>query len=148
MDEQLYALVSEGGGNLSIGQRQLLCLARSLLKDNKILVMDEATANVDQETDSQIQSTIRTKFEGYTIITIAHRLHTIIDMDKILVMDEGQVVEYDSPFILLSNKDGAFYSMVKETGPDFERMLHDMAEKSFREKKRRASRIVDEKSKL
>ena len=134
MDKQLYAAVSEGGTNLSIGQRQLLCLARSLLKDNRILVMDEATANVDQETDAQIQSTIRTKFAGYTIITIAHRLHTIIDMDKILVMDEGRLVEYDRPFLLLTDKEGAFYSMVKETGPEFERMLHEMAEKSYRDK--------------
>lgn len=150
MDKQLYAIVSEGGSNLSIGQRQLLCLARSLLRDNRILVMDEATANVDQETDAQIQSTIRTKFAGYTIITIAHRLHTIIDMDKILVMDDGCLVEYDRPFTLLTDKNGLFYSMVHETGPQFERMLHEMAEKSYRQKihnpMRRASvRAVERK---
>ena len=127
----LDALVWEGGSNLSVGQRQLLCLARSLLKNNRILVLDEATANVDQDTDSQIQKTIKNKFSECTVITVAHRLNTIIDMDKVLVMDAGQVIEFGSPYILLKNQGGMFYSMVKQTGPEFEKMLHKMAEKSY-----------------
>jgi ATP-binding cassette subfamily C (CFTR/MRP) protein 4 len=134
MTGELDALVSEGGSNLSVGQRQLLCLARSLLKNNKILVLDEATANVDQETDFQIQKTIKSKFSDMTVITVAHRLNTIIDMDKVVVMDAGSVVEFDSPYILLRNQSGVFHSMVKQTGTEFEKMLHKMAEKSYFDK--------------
>src|SRR5438270_10083061 len=106
MPRGLDAAVQEGGSNLSVGQRQLLCLARALLKNNKILVLDEATANVDQETDAQIQKTIKDKFSHCTVITVAHRLNTIIDMDRVLVLDAGQVVEFDEPYILLQNGDG------------------------------------------
>ena len=127
----LDSTVSEGGSNLSVGQRQLLCLARALLKNNKILVMDEATANVDQETDSIIQRTIKTRFCDCTVITVAHRLNTIIDMDKVLVMDKGRVVEFDEPHQLLQNPHGFFYAMVRQTGPDFERMLHQMAKDHY-----------------
>ena len=127
----LDSTVSEGGSNLSVGQRQLLCLARALLKNNKILVMDEATANVDQETDSIIQRTIKTRFCDCTVITVAHRLNTVIDMDKVLVMDKGRVVEFDEPHQLLQNPHGFFYAMVRQTGPDFERMLHQMAKDHY-----------------
>ena len=130
----LDAKVSEGGGNLSVGQRQLLCMARALLKKNKILVMDEATANVDQETDDLIQKTIKTTFVNNTVLTVAHRLNTIIDMDKVLVMDAGRVVEFDEPYTLLRDITGVFYSMVRQTGPEFEKMLHSMAEKSHFDK--------------
>lgn len=127
----LSALVSEGGSNLSVGQRQLLCMARALLKSNRILVMDEATANVDSETDLLIQSTIRNIFTNCTILTVAHRLNTIIDMDKVLVLDAGRVVEFDSPYLLLKNVSGLFYSMVKQTGPSYEKMLHSMATRAY-----------------
>ena len=127
----LDSIVSEGGSNLSVGQRQLLCLARALLKNNKILVMDEATANVDQETASIIQRTIKTRFCDCTVITVAHRLNTVIDMDKVLVMDKGRVVEFDEPHQLLQNPYGFFYAMVRQTGPDFERMLHQMAKDHY-----------------
>ena len=104
---ELYYGVSESGNNFSVGERQLLCLARALLNRNRIIVMDEATANVDFNTDQQIQETIRSKFEDCTVITIAHRLNTILDYDRVLVMDKGEVVEYDTPSVLLNNRDGA-----------------------------------------
>lgn len=138
MQGGLDAAVQEGGSNLSVGQRQLLCLARALLKNNRILVLDEATANVDQETDAQIQKTIKGKFSDCTVITVAHRLNTIIDMDKVLVMDAGRVVEFDEPYILLTAKAGGYFdSMVKQTGADFERMLFGMAEQSHLERMKR-----------
>uniref|UniRef100_H0VI28 ATP binding cassette subfamily C member 2 n=1 Tax=Cavia porcellus TaxID=10141 RepID=H0VI28_CAVPO len=109
--------VTEAGENLSIGQRQLLCLGRALLRKSKILVLDEATAAVDLETDQLIQQTIRSEFSHCTVITIAHRLHTIMDSDKIMVLDNGNIVEYGSPEELLE-KSGPFYFMAKEAGID------------------------------
>ena len=123
--------LTEGGTNLSVGQRQLLCLARALLKQNPILVLDEATANVDQETDDAIQKSIRINFAHCTILTIAHRLNTIIDMDKVLVMGAGQVLEFDEPYTLLQNRNGDFYSMIEQTGPEFEKNLHALAEAAY-----------------
>ena len=108
--------VSEGGGNLSVGQRQLLCLARACLRKTKILFLDEATAAVDLETDDLIQATIRNEFYGSTILTIAHRINTIMDSDKVVVMEEGRVKEVDSPENLLKNEDSLFYSLAKEAG--------------------------------
>ncbi|XP_067942300.1 multidrug resistance-associated protein 1-like [Watersipora subatra] len=114
--EQLSAECGEGGQNLSVGQRQLLCLARALLRKTKVLIMDEATAAVDMKTDDVIQKTIRSKFSDCTVLTIAHRLHTIMDCDRIMVMSEGHVAEFDSPQVLLENKLSLFYSMAKEAG--------------------------------
>ena len=108
LPQQLSEEIKEGGANFSVGERQLLCLARALLKKTKIIVMDEATANVDYKTDRLIQETIRTKFKHCTVITIAHRLNTIIDYDRVLVLENGQVVEYDKPENLLENKEGQF----------------------------------------
>jgi len=108
----LEVRVSEGGSNLSVGQRQLMCLARALLIPSTILILDEATAAVDVETDKVLQETIRKEFKNRTILTIAHRLNTIMDSDKIIVLDKGEVKEYDSPENLLKNKDGIFYSLV------------------------------------
>lgn len=114
----LQSRISEGGGNFSVGQRQLVCLARAILRENRILVMDEATANVDPHTDSLIQTTIRTKFAHCTILTIAHRLHTVADCDRLLIMDAGHLVEFGSPFELLNDLSGnrVFYGMAKQTG--------------------------------
>ncbi|CAA7062353.1 unnamed protein product [Microthlaspi erraticum] len=109
--------VSEGGENFSVGQRQLLSLARALLRRSKILVLDEATASVDVRTDSLIQKTIREEFKYCTMLVIAHRLNTIIDCDKILVLSSGQALEYDSPQELLSRETSAFLGMVNSTGP-------------------------------
>ncbi len=111
---KLAFAVQEGGSNLSVGQRQLVCLGRALLKRSKVLVLDEATAAVDVETDEVIQGTIREQFSNSTIITIAHRLNTIIDYDKIVVLSTGSIKEFDSPENLLKDKSSAFYAMCKE----------------------------------
>ncbi|XP_076154345.1 ATP-binding cassette sub-family C member 3 isoform X1 [Alosa pseudoharengus] len=106
---------SEGGENLSVGQRQLVCLARALLRKTRILILDEATAAIDLETDDLIQSTIRTQFEDCTVFTIAHRLNTIMDYNRVLVLDKGQIAEFDTPTNLISQR-GIFYGMAKDAG--------------------------------
>jgi ABC-type multidrug transport system fused ATPase/permease subunit len=118
--------VSEGGDNLSVGQRQLICLARALLRKSKILVLDEATAAVDVETDDLIQKTIRKEFASSSIITIAHRLNTVIDYDRILVLDEGEVAEFDTPQRLMSNPNTKFYSMARAAGLTASNGTHDV----------------------
>ncbi|RWS30840.1 multidrug resistance-associated protein 1-like protein [Leptotrombidium deliense] len=108
--------ISEGGENLSVGQRQLVCLARALLRKSKILVLDEATAAVDYETDELIQATIRKEFENSSVVTIAHRLNTIMDYDRLIIVDNGSIIEFDSPKNLLENTQSYFYSMAKDSG--------------------------------
>ncbi|XP_075805253.1 ATP-binding cassette sub-family C member 4 isoform X1 [Microtus pennsylvanicus] len=112
MDTEL----AESGSNFSVGQRQLVCLARAILKKNRILIIDEATANVDPRTDELIQQKIREKFAQCTVLTIAHRLNTIIDSDKIMVLDSGRLKEYDEPYVLLQNPESLFYKMVQQLG--------------------------------
>ncbi|XP_048004217.1 probable multidrug resistance-associated protein lethal(2)03659 isoform X1 [Leguminivora glycinivorella] len=102
----LSTMVGDGGGNFSAGQRQLVCLARAALARCRVLVLDEATANVDTETDKQIQNTIRSKFAHSTVLTIAHRLNTVMDYDRVIVMDRGRVVESGHPFELLTQQSG------------------------------------------
>jgi ABC-type multidrug transport system fused ATPase/permease subunit len=133
----LSSTVTESGNNLSQGQRQLLCLARALLKNPKVLMMDEATASIDYNTDSKIQETIRELKS--TIITIAHRLQTIVDYDKVLVLDKGRVVEYGHPHELLKKegKDAIFKSMCEMSG-DYE-ILQRAAKKAWE-----AGRLVDD----
>ncbi|XP_044272820.1 probable multidrug resistance-associated protein lethal(2)03659 isoform X2 [Tribolium madens] len=106
---KLESEVSERGSNFSVGQKQLLCLVRAMLRNNKIVVLDEATANIDFETDELIQSAIRRKFQNSTVLTIAHRLNTVLDSDKILVMNDGVAVEFGSPMQLLEDINSYFY---------------------------------------
>ncbi|KAG2235533.1 hypothetical protein INT48_003096 [Thamnidium elegans] len=120
--KDLTTPVSEGGHNFSQGQRQLLCLARALLKSTRVVLMDEATASVDFETDKAIQKTITQEFEECTILCIAHRLNTVIEYDRILVLDHGEVIEFESPLILLRDKDSAFYKMCRNSG-EFETLV-------------------------
>ena len=103
-----YKLI-ESGNNLSVGERQLVCLARVLLQNNKIVILDEATANVDFKTDRLIQEVIQTKLKNVTVLTIAHRLDTIMDYDRVMVLDRGRVVEFDKASALL-NKGGSYFA--------------------------------------
>lgn len=110
----LDAPVAEDGENWSVGQRQLVCLARVLLQRRRVLVLDEATASVDTATDNLIQKTIREETSECTVITIAHRIPTVMDNDLVLVLDQGKIIEYDTPAALLSDSGTAFSKLVKE----------------------------------
>ncbi|XP_070538062.1 ATP-binding cassette sub-family C member 4-like isoform X3 [Ptychodera flava] len=127
----LEAELAESGSNLSVGQRQLVCLARAILRNNKILIIDEATANVDPRTDKLIQQTIRTRFKHCTVITIAHRLNTVMDSDRILVMSEGRIVEFDEPHLLLQDKKGQLWQFVSQTGREQAKQLHNIARETY-----------------
>ena len=118
--DKLEYVVTEGGTNFSVGQRQLLCMARALLLDPKILLLDEATAQIDQVTDSMLQRMIRENFKEKTVLTIAHRLETIMDSDRILVLDDGNLAEFASPSELLKNvtTSGLFRSLVYAEGEE------------------------------
>ncbi|OVA16127.1 ABC transporter [Macleaya cordata] len=137
----LDAEVSEAGENFSVGQRQLLSLARALLRRSKILVLDEATAAVDVRTDALIQKTIREEFKSCTMLIIAHRLNTIIDCDRVLLLDAGQVLEFDTPEELLLNEGSAFSKMVQSTGAANAQYLRSLVtggeEKAGREERKR-----------
>ncbi|CAG2243525.1 ABC transporter C family member 5,ATP-dependent bile acid permease,Multidrug resistance-associated protein 7,ABC transporter C family member 10,Multidrug resistance-associated protein 1,ABC transporter C family member 8,Canalicular multispecific organic anion transporter 2,Pleiotropic ABC efflux transporter of multiple drugs YBT1,Multiple drug resistance-associated protein-like transporter 1,Canalicular multispecific organic anion transporter 1,Multidrug resistance-associated protein 5,Putative uncharacter len=106
----------EGGQNLSIGQRQLISLARSILRKSKILILDEATAAVDMEKDALIQQTIREEFSECTVLTIAHRLNTVMDYNRIMVLDNGKIIQFDTPENLLRHPGGLFYQLAKDSG--------------------------------
>ena len=111
LPNQLKEEVAEGGENFSAGQRQLICISRALLRKPKILVLDEATASIDNETDELIQRLVRVSFKNCTVLTIAHRLNTIIDSDRVMVLDQGNMMEFDSPDALLSNPTGMFRAL-------------------------------------
>ncbi|KAI0603284.1 P-loop containing nucleoside triphosphate hydrolase protein [Biscogniauxia sp. FL1348] len=118
MEGGLEAKINEGGSNLSAGQRQLISLARAMLTPSNILVLDEATAAVDVETDAMLQNTLRSDlFSHRTIITVAHRINTILDSDRVVVLDKGEVVEFDTPQALIQKR-GVFYGLVKQAGLD------------------------------
>ncbi|EKU22909.1 multidrug resistance protein 1 (atp-binding cassette c1) [Nannochloropsis gaditana CCMP526] len=142
--------VTENGGNFSLGERQLLCLARAILSSTRILVCDEATANVDVETDQKIQRAIRSRFGSATVLMIAHRLNTIIDSDILLVLQAGEVLEMGHPHELLNTpkglpeSKGGFLSMVMETGPDSAASLKEMARAAWEEKRTRGQEPKDD----
>lgn len=132
----LESPITESGSNLSQGQRQLLCLARALLKSPRVLLMDEATASIDYATDAKIQDTLR-ELEESTIITIAHRLQTIIDYDKVLVLDKGEVIEFDAPWELIK-RDGGMFRAMCETSGDLEGLMEGA------NRARESKRLVDD----
>ncbi|KAM6893784.1 ATP-binding cassette sub-family C member 4 [Xenentodon cancila] len=133
---KLETELAESGSNFSVGQRQLVCLARAILRKNRILIIDEATANVDPRTDELIQKTIRDKFRECTVLTIAHRLNTIIDSDRILVLDAGRIHAYDEPYALLQDTGGIFYKMVQQTGKQEAAALLDAATQAYNSRSR------------
>ena len=116
----LHHSIAEMGENVSVGQRQLICLARAILRRSIIIILDEATASVDQRTDALIQRTIREEFGGgkdrSTVITIAHRLSTIMDYDRVMVFEQSRLVEFDSPANLLQDKSSRFHALVSTMG--------------------------------
>ena len=126
----LDSKVIDNGSNFSVGQKQLICLARAILKENRILVLDEATANTDPKTDELIQTTIRNIFKHCTILTIAHRLNTIMDSTEILVMDAGEIKEFDTPIKLLQDNTSLFSSMLDAYGEEQSKNLRRIIKKS------------------
>ncbi|KAM9830036.1 ATP-binding cassette sub-family C member 4 isoform 1-T1 [Syngnathus typhle] len=128
---KLETVLAESGSNFSVGQRQLVCLARAILRKNRILIIDEATANVDPRTDGLIQRTIREKFQECTVLTIAHRLNTIIDSDRILVLDAGRIHAYDEPYTLLLDPSSIFGKMVQQTGKQEAAALLQAAKEAY-----------------
>jgi len=112
MKSGLDAEIQKGGSNLSVGQKQLICLARAILKKSKILIIDEATANVDFKTDEMVQESIRECFSDCTVLTIAHRLQTIIDNDKILCLNKGKLENFDHPYDLILDKTTIFNELI------------------------------------
>jgi ATP-binding cassette subfamily C (CFTR/MRP) protein 1 len=125
--KQLDMEVIDNGSNFSLGQRQLLCMGRALLRNSRVLMMDEATASVDMDSDALIQKTVREAFSECTTLTIAHRLNTIMDSDKILFLDSGKVSEYDDPQTLLKNATGDFSRLVEKSGKTQEKNLKRIA---------------------
>lgn len=112
----LDSKVSAGGTNFSQGQRQLIAMARALLRQSSIIVLDEATSSIDFETDAKIQATIRDEFKGSLLLTVAHRLRTVIDYDRLLVLDQGTIAECDTPYNLIRKEDGVFRNMCLKSG--------------------------------
>ncbi|XP_046853156.1 ATP-binding cassette sub-family C member 4-like isoform X2 [Xenia sp. Carnegie-2017] len=143
LPERLDSFLSESGNNLSVGQRQLLCLARAILKQNRILIVDEATANVDQRTDSLIQEALRNKFKDCTVLTIAHRLNTIMDSDRVMVLHEGRLVEFDEPYELLQKNTSKFFELVQEVGGIGTEKLLNIARRSHQKRLKRNDSGLD-----
>jgi ABC-type transport system involved in cytochrome bd biosynthesis fused ATPase/permease subunit len=135
MEAKLDAPVVENGKNFSVGQRQLFCIARAILSKTQILVLDEATAAIDNQTDMLIQQTIKENFAQRTVLTIAHRLNTIMDSDKILVMDAGVATEFAPPMTLLNREGTIFASLVAQTGEENAARLKDISEAKYNKDK-------------
>ena len=132
MKRRLEIEIDEKGSNLSLGQRQLVCIARALIKKPKILLIDEATASIDQKTDALIQNVIKEKLEGVSVLTIAHRLITVIQYDKIVMLENGKKIEEGRPFDLIMSG-GEFSRLVAEGGEHFKQQMISLSRESFSE---------------
>jgi ATP-binding cassette, subfamily C (CFTR/MRP), member 1 len=127
--------IKEGGSNLSVGARQLLCLSRAILRHSSLLLLDEASANIDEDTDAAIQATLRSAFKGSTVLVVAHRLNTVSSADLILNLSEGRAVELEHPHVLLNvRKAGHFYDLAQELGPEGFKLVSDDARKAWEAK--------------
>lgn len=115
MVPSLETFIENSGANYSSGQKQLVCLARAAIAKCKILVLDEATANMDDETEIMLNKVIEEIFSDCTVLAIAHRLHSLLKSDRILVLDRGNIVEYDQPKVLMERRDGMFYKMCQDS---------------------------------
>ena len=142
MSDKLDSPVIENGSNFSLGQRQCFCIARAILAKTRVLVLDEATAAIDMATDLMIQKAIKTAFADLTVLTIAHRLNTIIDSDRVLVMDAGKIQEFDEPINLLNKKEGSFKSLVEQTGDATSKKLYEVAVEAAQARKAAAAAAV------
>ncbi|KAJ3269226.1 hypothetical protein HDV01_001673 [Terramyces sp. JEL0728] len=129
LNDKLDSPVSQNGNNFSVGQRQLLCLARAILSQPKFLVMDEATSSIDLESDALVQDAIQQHFQTTTVICIAHRLNTIADFDKVLVLEKGKMVEFDTPANLLESKNSLFSQMVNASGKHNAQKIKEKAQR-------------------
>ncbi|CAF0703154.1 unnamed protein product [Brachionus calyciflorus] len=143
MKDGLESEVHKGGSNLSVGQKQLICLARAIIKKSKILIIDEATANVDFKTDAMVQEAIRECFKDCTVITIAHRLHTIIDNDRILCLSQGKVQNFGRPYELIEDESTILHDLVFSLDKQERDKLIEMAKKAFKNC-RRSSMFLDQ----
>lgn len=110
----LESEILEKGSNLSLGQQQLLCIGRSMIRKCKIMIMDEATSSIDIKTDSLIQSTITSHFKERSVLSVAHRLNTILESDKVMVIDRGILIEYDSPLKLENDNNSLYHKLIEE----------------------------------
>ena len=123
----LQSIINSGGTNLSVGEKQLICLARAILKKTKILIIDEATANVDYKTDLIIQKTIRKEFSECTVLTIAHRLATVVDSSRILCLSEGEVKNFDTPSKLLNDESSILFELTKKLSQNEKKYIFNIA---------------------
>ncbi|KAJ3307775.1 hypothetical protein HDU76_004381, partial [Blyttiomyces sp. JEL0837] len=142
LPEKLDAAIAANGENLSVGQRQLFCLGRAILYRSHILFLDEATASVDQAADALIQASIRTHFAEATVVSIAHRLNTVAGLDRVLVLDDGKMIEFDAPLTLLKKEGGLFKSLAEATGPANFNLLMEIAEEKERSDREKGAVVV------
>lgn len=136
-DSLLNFQISAGGDNLCAGEKALVCICRAILRKNKIVILDEATASIDIVTEKKIQELIKEAFKDCTMLVVAHRLQTIIESDKVLVLDKGQTAEFDAPGELLKNPDSHFTKLVNEIQKEEEEKEEEKKKKVEEEKQRK-----------